>query len=265
MAKLADIYVNDAFGTAHRAHASTAGIASYLPAYAGFLMEKEITMLGKALSNPTRPFVAIIGGAKVSTKIGVLKNLLAIVDTLIIGGGMTFTFLESQGLGIGKSLVEKEMLNTAKELLEEAKKQNKNLLLPFDTVLAELPESTSISNKDVPVNTPVPDNLMGVDIGSLTINNIKEVLKNAKTVIWNGPLGITENPLFAKGTEEIAKYLVEITKNGAITVVGGGDSVAVIEKLGLSEGFSHVSTGGGASLEFLEGIELPGIKVLKDK
>lgn len=259
LSELADFYVNDAFGTAHRAHASTEGVAKFLPAYAGFLIEKEVDFLSKAL-NPEKPFVAIIGGAKISSKIGVLKNLIEKTDTLIIGGAMTYTFLKAEGKKVGKSLVEDDYLDTAKEIIKKAKELNCTLLIAEDHKVAESIDSTNIQNVD-----EIPDNMAGFDVGDKTIERIKACLETAKTVVWNGPLGVFENPNFAKGTNSVAHFLADITKKGAITIVGGGDSVAAIEQAGLTEFFSHISTGGGASLEFLEGIELPGIKAIKDK
>lgn len=257
LSKLADLYVNDAFGTAHRAHASTAGVAEFLPAYAGFLMQKEIDFLSKAL-NPEKPFVAIIGGAKISSKIGVLKNLLTKTNALIIGGAMTYTFLKAQGQEIGKSLVEDDYLETAKEIMSSAKENACDLLLAFDHVVADNIDSETIS-----VVEQIPSDMIGFDIGPKTIEKIKEVLSSAKTVVWNGPAGVFEKPQFANGTQSIAEFLGTLKEKGAITIVGGGDSVAAVEQMGLADKFSHISTGGGASLEFLEGIELPGIKVIK--
>lgn len=259
LSELADFYVNDAFGTAHRAHASTEGVAKFLPAYAGFLIEKEINFLSKAL-NPEKPFVAIIGGSKISSKIGVLKNLIEKTDTLIIGGAMTYTFLKAEGQSVGKSLVEDDYLDTAREIIAKAKELNCTLLIAEDHKVAESLDSTDIQSVD-----QIPDNMAGFDVGDKTIERIRVCLETAKTVVWNGPLGVFENPNFAKGTNSVAHFLADITKKGAITIVGGGDSVAAIEQAGLSEFFSHISTGGGASLEFLEGIELPGIKAIKDK
>jgi 3-phosphoglycerate kinase len=257
LSKLADIYVNDAFGTAHRAHASTAGVAEFLPAYAGFLMQKEIDFLSKAL-NPEKPFAAIIGGAKISSKIGVLKNLLTKTDTLIIGGAMTYTFLKAQGQEIGKSLVEDDYLDTAKEIMEESKKSGCNLILAFDHVIAD-----NIDSENTSIVENIPSDMIGFDIGPKTTEKIIEALSSAKTVVWNGPAGVFEKPQFAKGTQAIAEFLGTLKEKGAITIVGGGDSVAAVEQMGLGDKFSHISTGGGASLEFLEGIELPGIKVIK--
>ncbi|MFN8578533.1 MAG: phosphoglycerate kinase [Candidatus Sericytochromatia bacterium] len=259
LSKLADLYVNDAFGTAHRAHASTEGVASFLPAYSGFLMEKEINFLSKAL-NPEKPFVAIIGGSKISSKIGVLKNLIEKTDTLIIGGAMTYTFLKSMGQNVGKSLVEDDYLDTAKEIMSKAKELNCKLIIAKDHVCAESIDDESGSTFDF-----IPENMSAFDIGDKTIAEIKDELLKAKTVVWNGPMGVFEKSAFANGTNEVAKILASLHDKGVITIVGGGDSVAAIEQVGLSDKFSHISTGGGASLEFLEGIELPGIKALKDK
>ncbi len=259
LAKLADIYVNDAFGTAHRAHASTAGVAAFLPAYAGFLMEKEIEFLSKAL-NPEKPFVAIIGGAKISSKIGVLTNLLEKTDGMVIGGAMTYTFLKAKGQPVGKSLVEDDYLNMAKEIIDKAVSTKCNFILADDHVVAEGIDAPSGEVVDA-----IADNMSGFDIGPKTIERIKSVLESAKTVVWNGPLGVFEKAPFSKGTEAIARLLAEATTKGVTTIVGGGDSVAAIEEFGLADKFSHISTGGGASLEFLEGIELPGIKVIKNK
>jgi len=259
LSKLADLYVNDAFGTAHRAHASTEGVANFLPAYSGFLMEKEINFLSKAL-NPDKPFVAIIGGSKISSKIGVLKNLVEKTDTLIIGGAMTYTFLKSMGQSVGKSLVEDDYLETAKEIMEKAKSVNCKLIIASDHIVAESFDSEKGELVEI-----IPDNMSGFDIGTKTIAEIKEELLKAKTVVWNGPMGVFEKPAFANGTNEVARILASLHDKGVITIVGGGDSVAAIEQVGLTDKFSHISTGGGASLEFLEGIELPGIKALKDK
>ncbi len=260
LASLAEIYVNDAFGTAHRAHSSTAGVANYLPAVSGFLIEKELEFLGGALENPKRPFVAILGGAKVSDKIGVIENLLDKVDTLIIGGGMAYTFFKAQGFNIGTSICEEDKLDLAREILEKAKKKNVDLLLPVDNKVAK---EFSADSKyiEVPSNE-IPDGYMGLDIGTKTIEKYKEVLKNAKTIVWNGPLGVFEFEKFAYGTNEIAKILANLD---ATTIIGGGDSAAAIEKQGLADKMTHISTGGGASLEFLEGKELPGISCLQNK
>ena len=258
LASLAEVYVNDAFGTAHRAHASTAGVADYLPAVSGFLIKKELDFMGKALENPERPFVAILGGAKVSDKIGVIENLLEKVDTLIIGGAMAYTFLKSQGVKIGNSLCEEEKLDLAKSLVEKAKSQNVKLMLPVDNVSA----TSTDENAEIRVGEGVDDGFAGFDIGPKTIEAYEKELEKAKTVIWNGPLGMFEIERFAKGTNSIAEKLAEID---AITIIGGGDSAAAIEKAGLSSKMSHVSTGGGASLEFLEGKKLPGIECLENK
>ncbi|MGE5707367.1 MAG: phosphoglycerate kinase [Bacteroidota bacterium] len=260
LASLAEIYVNDAFGTAHRAHASTAGVADYLPGVAGFLMQKEIETMGKALENPDHPFVAIIGGAKVSSKIGVIENLLKKVDHLLVGGGMIFTFYRAMGYQTGNSLVEEDKIDLAKKLLEQG---GQKLVLPSDVVIAdsiEAPKADGVVDAKA-----IPAGKLGVDIGPKSIEQFKNLLANAKTVVWNGPMGVFENPAFAKGTEEVAKALAEATKKGAITIVGGGDSVAAVEKMKVADQMTHVSTGGGASLEFLEGLELPGVACLEDK
>ena len=260
LASLADIYVNDAFGTAHRAHSSTAGVAEFLPAVSGFLIEKEIEFLGKALENPQRPFVAILGGAKVSDKIGVIESLLEKVDTLIIGGGMAYTFMKAQGLQIGNSLCEDDKLDLALEIMERAKQKKVKFLLPVDNHV-----STEYSNEgeDKFIDAgSIPDGWEGLDIGPKTIEVFEKALENAKTIVWNGPLGVCEFEKFRTGTYEIAKL---IAKTGATTIIGGGDSAAAIEKMGLADKMSHISTGGGASLEFLEGKKLPGIECLLDK
>lgn len=257
---LAQVYVNDAFGTAHRAEASTEGVAHVLPAYAGFLMEKEIKFLGGVLENPRKPMVAIIGGAKVSTKISVLESLLPKVSILVIGGGMAYTFLKVQGHTIGKSLVEDEFLDTAKSLLEKAQKAGVEIILPLDHVAAsEFAETAQPQNID---GIDIPDGLLGMDIGLKTIAACKDRISKAKNIVWNGPMGVFEFKAFAKGTQEIAKYVAD--SNGT-SVVGGGDSVAAVNQFGLAAKISHVSTGGGASLEFLEGKVLPGINALLDK
>jgi phosphoglycerate kinase len=263
LAELAEVYVNDAFGTAHRAHASTAGVAKYLPAVAGFLLHKEIDVMGKALEAPERPFVAIIGGSKVSSKIGVLKNLIDKVDRLVIGGGMIFTFLKAQGLEVGKSLVEDDKLDLARDLMKQAKDKGVDFVLPDDILVAKS-ISSEIAEDTVSIDA-IPADLMGVDVGPLTIDRLKKVLGDAKTVIWNGPMGVFENPAFAEGTRAVAQILADRTAHGAITIVGGGDSVAAVESMGLADSFTHVSTGGGASLEFLEGLELPGVAALSAK
>lgn len=260
LAEMAEIFVNDAFGTAHRAHSSTTGIASYLPAVSGFLIEKELKFLGDALNNPERPFVAILGGAKVSDKIGVIDSLLEKVDTLIIGGGMAYTFFKAQGYEVGKSLCELDKLELAKELMEKAKTEGVKLMLPVDTKIGkEFKEDTE--SKTVKY-TEIPADWEGFDIGKETIKMFTEELKKAKTVVWNGPLGLFEFSQFAIGTNAIAKVLSEID---ATTIIGGGDSAAAVEKAGLADKMTHISTGGGASLEFLEGKKLPGIEALLDK
>lgn len=259
LASLAEIFVNDAFGTAHRAHASTAGLADYLPAVCGFLIKREIEFMGKALANPARPFVAILGGAKVSDKIGVIENLLDKVDTLIIGGGMAYTFLKAKGLGIGKSICENDKLDLAKSLMEKAAEKKVNLLLPVDnTVAQEFKNDTEFKTAS---SENIPEGWMAMDIGPATVKEYAGALKGAGTVIWNGPMGVFEFSNFANGTREIAKAVAE---SGAISIVGGGDSAAAVEQLGFADKITHISTGGGASLEFLEGKELPGIEVLED-
>jgi 3-phosphoglycerate kinase len=269
LAELGEIYVNDAFGTAHRAHASTEGVAKYLPAVAGFLMEKELTYLGGALENPERPFVAVLGGVKVSDKIKVIDNLLNKVDALLIGGAMTYTFLKSQGYSVGNSMVDEPGLELAKNALQKAKERGVELLLPVDSVEAELPADFDIPS-GVPQDVKIaisPTNAMldgyrGLDIGPETIKLYSEKIKAAKTVVWNGPMGVFEDPRFAKGTLGIAQAMAECQ---GTTIVGGGDSAAAVEQLGYADKIDHVSTGGGASLEFLEGIELPGVAALQDK
>ena len=260
LADLADIYVNDAFGTAHRAHATTAGVAEFLPAVSGYLMKKEIEFLGNALEHPERPFVAILGGKKVSDKIAVIENLLEKVDTLILSGAMAFTFLKANGYEIGASLCEEEKIELARELMKKAEQKCVKLVLPVDIHVAKEVSETAES-KIVDINQ-IENDWMGLDIGPKTIENIKQELKNAKTIIWNGPLGIFEIEKFAVGTTEVAKAL---TETEAITIIGGGDSAAAIEKTGLADKITHISTGGGASLEFLEGKELPGVQCLLNK
>ena len=260
MADMAEIYVNDAFGTAHRAHASTAGIADYLPAVCGFLIKKEISIMGKALADPTRPFVAILGGAKVSDKIGVINNLLEKADTIIIGGGMAYTFIKAQGGEIGTSLLEADKMDYALEMIQKAKDRGVKLLLPVDTMAGDQ-FAADCARKVVPTNA-IPADWMGLDIGPETIKLFTEAVKGAGTVVWNGPMGVFEFPAFATGTEAIAAALAE---SGAVTIVGGGDSAAAVEKLGFADKMTHISTGGGASLEFLEGKELPGVACLLDK
>ena len=257
LANMAEIYVNDAFGTAHRAHATTAGVADYLPAVSGFLIKKELDFMGGALENPQRPFVAILGGAKVSDKIGVIESLLEKVDTLIIGGAMAYTFLKAQEHEIGKSLCEEDKIELAKSLLQKAEEKGVKLMLPLDNVVAK----EASENAETKVVTEIEAEYAGFDIGPATIEEYTKELENAKTVIWNGPLGMFEINQFAKGTMTIAEKLADIE---AITIIGGGDSAAAIEKAGLAEKMSHVSTGGGASLEFLEGKKLPGIECLEN-
>ena len=260
LASMAEIFVNDAFGAAHRAHASTAGIAAYLPAVSGFLIEKELTVLGNAINNPERPFMAILGGAKVSDKIGVIDSLLDKVDTLMIGGGMAYTFFKAQGYNVGNSLCEEEKIGLALEAMEKAKQKGVKLLLPVDTKVGK--EFKPDTESKTVAWTEIPEGWEGFDIGEKTIEMFKNELKTAKTVIWNGPLGLFEFDQFAIGTNEIAKALSELD---ATTIIGGGDSGAAVEKAGLADKMTHISTGGGASLEFLEGKKLPGIECLLDK
>ena len=260
LASMAEIFVNDAFGAAHRAHASTAGIAAYIPAVSGFLIEKELTVLGNAINNPERPFVAILGGAKVSDKIGVIDSLLDKVDTLMIGGGMAYTFFKAQGYNVGNSLCEVDKTGLALEAMEKAKQKGVKLLLPVDTKIGK--EFKPDTESKTVAWTEIPDDWEGFDIGEKTIEMFKEELRDAKTVIWNGPLGLFEFDQFAIGTNEIAKALSELD---ATTIIGGGDSGAAVEKAGLADKMTHISTGGGASLEFLEGKKLPGIECLQDK
>ncbi|AEE92103.1 phosphoglycerate kinase [Tepidanaerobacter acetatoxydans Re1] len=260
LAKLADIFINDAFGTSHRAHASTVGVAKFLPAGAGYLMQKEIEIMGNALENPERPFVAILGGAKVGDKIGVIKNLLSKVDVLLIGGGMAYTFLKSQGYEIGKSLLESDKIELAASLLNEAKEKNVKLLLPDDVVVtSELKEGLPYETVSI---ADIPKDKMGVDIGEKTREKFADIIKEAKTVIWNGPMGVFEIEEYAAGTLAVAKAMAE---SKAVTIIGGGDSAAAVEQMGLAKYMTHISTGGGASLEFLEGKELPGVAALNDK
>lgn len=260
LASMAEIFVNDAFGTAHRAHASTTGIADYIPGVAGFLIEKELKFLGNAINNPERPFVAILGGAKVSDKIGVIDSLLDKVDTLMIGGGMAYTFFKAQGYNVGNSLCEVEKTDLALEAMEKAKAKGVKLLLPIDTKIGK--EFKPDTESKTVAWTEIPDEWEGFDIGEKTIEMFKKELQNAKTVIWNGPLGLFEFDQFAIGTNEIAKTLADLD---ATTIIGGGDSAAAVTKAGLADKMTHISTGGGASLEFLEGKKLPGIECLQDK
>ena len=261
LASMAEVYVNDAFGTAHRAHSSTAGIAVYLPAVSGFLIEKELKFLGNALNNPERPFVAILGGKKVSDKIGVIDSLLEKVDTLLIGGGMAYTFLKAMGHSIGNSVCEEDKLDLAKELMKKAEEKHVKMLLPVDNIIAD--EVSKDANVKTVNSNEIPDGWIGLDIGPRTVEKYCEELEKAKTVVWNGPVGYSEFEKFANGTKGIAQCLAEL--KDCTTVIGGGDSAAAIEKLGLADKMTHISTGGGASLEFLEGKELPGIDCLQDK
>ncbi len=260
LASMAELFVNDAFGTAHRAHSSTTGIAEYLPAVSGFLMEKEIQFLGNAIENPERPFIAILGGAKVSDKIGVIENLLDKVDTLLIGGGMAYTFIKAQGYEVGNSICELDKLELANHLIEKAKEKGVKLLLPIDTKIAK--EATEDTESKTVKCTEIPADWEGFDVGEETIEKFKEEIKKAKTIVWNGPLGLFEVNQFAIGTNEIAKAVAEAD---ATTIVGGGDSISAIKKAGVQDKITHISTGGGASLEFLEGKKLPGIEALMDK
>jgi phosphoglycerate kinase len=260
LASLADIYVDDAFGSCHRAHASTEGIAKYLPAVSGFLIQKELKFIGGALDNPQHPFVAILGGAKVSDKIGVITNLLDKVDTLIIGGGMAYTFYKAQGYEIGTSLLEEDKVDLAADLLKKAGEKGVKLYLPVDNVVA--PEFAADATPTVVDSNAMPSDQMGMDIGPKTRELFADVIKNAKTVIWNGPMGVFEFPTFAEGTKAVAKAMAE---SEATTIIGGGDSAAAVKQLGFADKIDHISTGGGASLEFMEGKVLPGIAVLEDK
>jgi len=260
LAQLGDIYVNDAFGSAHRAHASTEGVAHYLPAVAGYLIQKELEVMGKALENPERPFVAILGGAKVSDKIGVIENLINKVDVLLIGGGMAYTFLKAKGYEVGNSLLEEDKVELAKQLMEKAKEKGVKLLLPVDNVVAE--EFKADAPHKVVDSDKIQPGWMGMDIGPKTREMFGEEIKKAKTVVWNGPMGVFEMPAFAEGTKAVAKYVSEC---GGTTIIGGGDSAAAVEQLGFADKMTHISTGGGASLEFLEGKVLPGIAALNDK
>ena len=259
LADMAEIFVSDAFGTVHRAHASTAGVADYLPAYSGLLVDKELSVMGKALDDPRRPFVAVLGGAKVSDKINVINNLLEKADTIIIGGGMAYTFKKAQGFEIGKSLLEADRLDYAKEMIAKAEAKGVKFLLPVDNYCAA---EFSADAEPVLVGEDIPADLMGMDIGPKTVELFSEAVKGAGTIVWNGPMGVFEFENFAGGTKAMAKALSE---SGAITIVGGGDSAAAVEKLGFADKITHISTGGGASLEFLEGKELPGVACLLDK
>ena len=258
LADMADLFVSDAFGTVHRAHATTAGVAEYLPAYSGLLVAKELDVMGKALDNPARPFVAVLGGAKVSDKINVINNLLEKADTIIIGGGMAYTFKKAQGFTIGKSLLEEDRIDYAKEMIRKAEEKGVKLLLPVDNYCAS---EFSADAEPVLCEGNIPDELMGMDIGPKTVEEFSAAVKGAGTIVWNGPMGVFEFDKFANGTKAMAKALAE---SGAITIVGGGDSAAAVEKLGFADKITHISTGGGASLEFLEGKELPGVACLLD-
>ena len=260
LASMAELYVSDAFGTVHRAHASTAGVAAYLPAVSGLLVAKELEVMGKALDDPKRPFVAVLGGAKVSDKIAVINNLLDKADTVIIGGGMAYTFVKAQGGEIGTSLLEADKMDYALEMIRKAKDRGVKLLLPVDTMAGDQ-FAADCARKVVPTNA-IPADWMGLDIGPETIRLFTDAVKGAGTVVWNGPMGVFEFPAFAAGTESVAAALAE---SGAVTIVGGGDSAAAVEKLGFADKMTHISTGGGASLEFLEGKELPGVACLLDK
>ncbi|MBU5256660.1 phosphoglycerate kinase [Tissierella praeacuta] len=259
LASLGELYVNDAFGTSHRAHASNVGVSTYLPSAVGFLVEKEISIMGKALESPERPFVAILGGAKVSDKIGVIENLINKVDTIIVGGGMAYTFLKAQGYEIGKSLLEEDKIDLANELLKKAKNNNVKLMLPVDVVAAkEFKNDTEF--KTVKIDN-IPNDMMGLDIGEKSIELFSNIIKEAKTVVWNGPMGVFEMENFAKGTYAIAKAMAE---SEPVTIVGGGDSASAVEKSGYADRMTHISTGGGASLELLEGKILPGIEAISN-
>ena len=260
LADLAELYVNDAFGSAHRAHASTAGVAAYLPAVCGYLIQKEISVMGKALENPVRPFVAILGGAKVSDKIGVINNLIEKVDTLIIGGGMAYTFFRSMGNSVGTSICEDDKLDIAKETMDKAHAKGVNFLLPVDNVIGKEYKEDTVFMRIY--SDSIPDGWMGLDIGEKTPELFAKSIQGAGTVVWNGPMGVSEWENFASGTKAVAKAVAE---SGAISIIGGGDSAAAVEKLGYADKMTHISTGGGASLEFLEGKELPGIACLNDK
>jgi len=263
LASIADIYVNDAFGTAHRAHASTAGVADFIDTRAaGFLMEKELTALGDALYNPKRPFLAVLGGAKIKGKINLIKSLLGKVDVLLVGGGMTYTFFKASGLEIGHSIHDDEFLPMGKELLDKTRGGPSRLLLPVDTIIAEEIDD-SAPTREVSI-ADIPEDWIGVDIGPKTVNLFKSEIAKAGTIFWNGPMGVFEKPNFAEGTKAIARAVADATDRGAVTIVGGGDSVAAIHLMGIGDRFSHISTGGGASLEFMEGRALPGVEALCD-
>lgn len=260
-ASMAEVYVNDAFGSAHRAHSSTAGVADYLPAVSGFLMEKELEFLGTTLDNPARPFTAILGGAKVSDKIGVIENLIDKADNILIGGGMCYTFFKAMGLNIGKSLCEEDNIETAKRLMEKAKSVGKTLTLPLDTVIAD--EFAETANVKTVKTDSMPEGWLGTDIGPETVKQFSDIISESKTIFWNGPMGVFEMKPFAEGTKAVAKAMAENTS--CMSVVGGGDSASAVKKLGFGDKMSHISTGGGASLEFIEGKLLPGVVCLNDK
>lgn len=264
LAKLGDAYVNDAFGAAHREHASTATIARFFPndKYFGFLMENEVRNLQKLMNNPSKPFTAIVGGSKVSSKIDILKNLAPIVDNIIIGGGMTYTFLKAMGINIGSSICEEDKIDLAKELIEEMKRQNTKLILPIDHIIAD--KFDNEANKMNTQDQSIPDGFMGMDIGEKSIELFKNIILESKTILWNGPMGVFEMPSFAKGTFAVAEYIAKATKQGGFSAVGGGDSVAAINQSGFAKDISYISTGGGAMLEYLEGKSLPGIKAILD-
>jgi len=263
LASLADVFIQDAFGTVHRAHASTSGVPRHLPSGAGFLLQKEIKYLKQALEEPERPFLAILGGAKISTKIGVINKLLSKVDSLILGGAMAYTFLRAENIGTGSSMVEEDKIDTAGEILKQASKKKVTVLLPLDHIIANK-ASEDAESKEIS-EVAIPEGWIGVDIGSFSVKRFSSAIKSAKTILWNGPMGIFEIDKFSQGTKAIAEAIAEATKKGSISIVGGGDSVAAVTKSGLQENVSHISTGGGAALEFLEGKELPGIASLKDK
>ena len=260
LASMAEIYVNDAFGTAHRAHSSTAGVADYLPAVCGFLIQKEISIMGKALADPARPFVAILGGAKVSDKIGVINNLIDKVDTLIIGGGMAYTFMKSMGNSIGTSICEEDKLDLARDLMKKARAKGVNFVIPVDNIVGREYKEDTIFMRIY--SDCIPDGWMGLDIGPTTQELFSKTIAGAGTVVWNGPMGVSEWENFASGTRAVAKAVAD---SGAVSIIGGGDSAAAVEQLGFADKMTHISTGGGASLEFLEGLELPGIACLLDK
>ncbi len=260
LASFGEIYINDAFGTAHRAHSSTAGVAKYLPSAIGFLIKKEIDIMGKAISNPERPFVAILGGAKVSDKIGVIENLLDKVDVLLIGGGMAYTFFKAKGYEIGRSILEEEKIDLAREIMSKAEEKGVKIMLPIDTVVAD--EFSAESPYKTVNSDAIPANMIGLDIGEKARAMFSQEIENAKTIVWNGPMGVFEMDAFAKGTLALAQAM---SKSKGITIIGGGDSAAAVEKLGYADKMTHISTGGGASLEFLEGKALPGIEVIDNK